>query len=78
MPYILYSLGAHRAKYLSRCHVTLLGYAKSEELRCRRCGRDFSHLGVLGDEGAKNIYPTINKHLTKRTYTNLYKLIIKS
>ena len=29
MPYILYSYETHRAKYLSRCHVTLLGHARA-------------------------------------------------
>ena len=35
MPYILYSLGAHRAKYLSRCHVTLWGYDRARAWRTR-------------------------------------------
>ena len=38
MPYILYSHETHRAKYLSRCHVTLLGYAKTKsEVRMKSC-----------------------------------------
>ena len=34
MPYILYLLGAHSAKYLSRCHVTV-GYGRALAWRPR-------------------------------------------
>ena len=89
MPYILYSLKTDRAKYLSASTVSAEGartrmaaahYARIpavNELALSQVRQRFLALGSAHPRKRKNIHLAINKRFTKRTYTNLYELIIK-